>query len=486
MKKIKLSLIIFTLFLGLLLSACGTATPTLSAEEKEAQLATMVAATVEAALANPIADEVPDTPTDGEPASAAEATVAPAPVAPATAAPVFYPDFSGLRVAYVKDGNIYVWTEGGSSVGLTNTGDVRQVSISSDGLRIAYVRELAGMPFAFELWVVNADGGVLNPQLLVGQAEMVALKDASQSTFADGFDFDQIEFRPGTHDLYYSTVPRFMGPGYAPNYDLRMVNVDTVDKFMLFDFDQAGAFIFSPDGAQIALSTPDHISLVNADGSNLRSNVLTYPLVGTYSEYQYHPSPIWAPDSMSLRVTIPPADSFEEPTPPTSMWFLPVDGSAGTQLGSVQTMPLNWLDNAISPDMSYIAYAKRFGEPTDNSTELHIAYADGSNDYIFTSGGIIGFYGWTPDSTRFIYRMSTPDDQGLYVGSLVDGSSYIFTSDSSVYHSLAWVDNDRVIFIFENPNTNASELRISDQSSANKHAFIDTLTVSFPSYDFTK
>ena len=37
-----------------------------------------------------------------------------------------------------------------------------------------------------------------------------------------------------------------------------MVNTDTVEKLTIFDFGQGGLFYFSPDGAQVALSTPEH------------------------------------------------------------------------------------------------------------------------------------------------------------------------------------------------------------------------------------
>jgi Tol biopolymer transport system component len=485
MKPVKVFMLI--LILSVLLTACGSM-PTPPADDPST-LATMVAATVQAALNEPPAEAPADLPAAPTQTSPAENGNAPAPAAP-TATPIPTstvpppPPAAGLKVAYVKDGNVYVWTEGGSSIGLTSTGDARRVRISSDGQRIAYVRELAGAPFAYELWVVNSDGWLLNPQLLVSQAEMGVLKAASQFASADGFDFDQVEFRPGTHDLYYSTVPRFMGPGYAPSYDLRMVNADTQAKSALFDFGQAGAFTFSPDGAQVVLSTPDHISLANADGNNLRSHVLTYPLVGTYSEYQYHPFPIWAADSLSLRVAIPPEDTLAEPTPPTSLWYIPVDGTSATQLGSMNSIPFDWPNNAFSPDMSYIAYVKSVGDPTANQRELHIAYADGSGDIVFATGTSLQFRGWTPDSTRFLYASNSVDDSGLYLGS-IGGGVFTISSVHQTMRQIEWVDNDRIIFIYENPTTNASELRISHQGGTN-HAFIDTLTDSFPSYDFTQ
>ncbi|MCP4142855.1 MAG: hypothetical protein GY755_21645 [Chloroflexi bacterium] len=474
----------FKLFslLSILLVACG-AVPTPPVDE-QIVLATMVAETVQAAL-----DESPaEIPSTQEAAAPAE-NDAPAPVAPTaeivqpTAAPQPVTP-SALMVAYVKDGNVYLWTEGGSSVGLINTADAREVRISSDGQRVAYVRELAGAEFAYELWSVNSDGGALNPQLLISHAEMSALKATSQFAEAEGIGFDQFEFRPGTHDLYYSTVPHFLGPGYAPNYDLRMVNADTLAKSTLLDFSQAGGFSFSPDGTQIALSTPDHISLINADGSNLRSSVLTYPLVGTYSEYQYRPFPIWAVDSLSLRVAIPPEDTLAEPTPPTTLWFIPTDGSLATQLGTMLAVPFDWPNNAFSPDMSFTAYIKSIGEPTENQRELHIAYADGSGDIIFASGTSLQFRGWSPDATRFIYASNSVDDTGLYLGSISGEVSTISSSHNTMRY-VDWVDNARIIFIYDNQNTGASEFRISDQGGTN-HAFIDTLSDNFISYDFTQ
>ncbi len=485
MKKAQPLLVIFFFSVSLfLVVACGMAPPTLTPEENQASLATMVAATVESGLANPNGGEMPDTPADGEPASAPEESAAPAQDTPATAIPMASPPLAGLRVAYVKDGNVYIWTEGGNRVGITSTGDAYEVHISSDGLFVAFVREISVTPYTYELWVVNADGGTLNPRLLVSSAEMNALKAASPFADAAGFAFDQILWRPGTHDLYYSTVPRFDGPGYVPTYDLRIINTDTLEKRALFDFGEAGAFEFSPDGTQLVLSAPDHISLVNADGSNLRANILTYPLVGTYSEYQYWPKPIWAPDSASLRVAIPPADVFDEPTPPSTLWFLPVDGSPATQLGSIPTLPFSWPDNIFSPNLSYIAYLKSVGEPSANQHELHIAYPDGSGDYIFATGEGLQFSGWTPDSTRFVYSLNGADDQSLYLGTLSNDVSTITSLQSTIFQ-MRWLDSERFIFIMKNQTAPDWEFRISHVGGT-RHAFIDTFAHSYKSFDFTQ
>jgi hypothetical protein len=384
-----------------------------------------------------------------------------------------------LQVAYVKVGNIYIWTEGESSVGLTNTGDAVEVRISDDGQVIAYVRRNPTDDFAFELWAVNTSGQT-NARLLVSHAEFEALKTASPFHDARSVRPDFFKFQPGTHQLAYSTVPMFEGPGYAPGKDLRLVNTDTLEKDVIFDFNEGGLFYFSPDGSQMALSNPDHISLAAADGSNLRSNVLTFPLVGTYSEYQYHPRPHWSSDSSFLRVAIPPEDTLAQPTPPTTLWHIPADGSPATQLGSIPAIPFAWPDTAFSPTLDKVGYAKSVGEPTENQRELHIANADGTEDIVFATGAGVEFWNWTPDGTRFMYAIHAGAEQGAYLG-LVSGGTTLIASLPTTLNQIRWVDSSR--FLYFQANGNVWELRISDVDGQG-HAFIDTTPESYGSYDF--
>ena len=446
----KLSHLVFWLLIILALTGCAVPA---SPPAAQPDVATIVAATLQAlpAAETPVpAEEMPDA---------------------GAAAP--YPAFSGLRVAYIKQGNLMVWTEGGNPLTLTATQDAQRLKISPDGQYIAYVRQPAEM--VWELWVVNVDAAP-TPRLLVSRDEMAALQAASPYPDAGGFDFDQIAWRPGTHELYYSTVPRFMGPGYAPGYDLRVINVDSGAKTTLLEFGQAGRFTFSPDGAQLALATPDQIDLINADGSQRRAAILTYPRVMTYSEYWYAPTPIWAADSASLRVAIPPEDPLASPAAPTTFWRLPVDGSPAVQLGSIPAVPFAWPDNAFSPDLNDVAYVAAVGDPAENQCELHLAAPDGSNDRLFASGQNLRFEGWLPDSARFVYA----DETGLYLGDLL-GSVSVISSAPQTIRQPAWLDDGRMIFVYD--HNGSFELRISDLNGS-RHAFIDTLTEAYAAFDF--
>jgi hypothetical protein len=456
-------------FLLILLSvslACvvtGTSTPQIGGNQ-QGELQTVVASTMLAYTAQ--AQQIPtSTPIPGE-----------------TDLPAFEPLSPGiLKVAYVKDGNVYLWTEGSGSVGLTSTHDATDVRLSDDGRRIAYLRRDSVDSMAYVLWVVNTDGPT-NARVLVSRDEFGTLLAGGSFQNAVGLGPDQFEWRPRTHILTYNTRPYYEGPGYVPTGDLRLINVDTLEKLTLFDFGQAGLFYYSPDGMQLALVNPDHISLVNADGSNLRSDVLTYPLVGTYSEYQYHPRPIWASDSSSLRVAIPPADTLATPIPPTGLWSIPTDGSPATLLSEVTAIPFAWPDTAFAPTLDRVAYASPVGGQGSNRRDLHLANPDGTGDTVFASGDSVEFNQWTPDGTRFMYFITDSGYRNLKLGNVSGGASTIATVASDL-RSVRWVDNSRFIYLFSKDN--AWELRISDVDGTN-HAFIDTLPDSFPGYDFVQ
>ena len=134
--------------------------------------------------------------------------------------------------------------------------------------------------------------------------------------------------------------------------------------------------------------------------------------MGTYSEYQYHPSPIWAADSASLRVAIPPEDTLAEPVSPTNLWFIPTDGSPATLLGSIPAVPFDWPDSAFAPDLARVIYVESIGDLGNNQGQLLIASPDGAGNLVLASGGNVHFEGWTPNSARFVYSMGAE----LYLG----------------------------------------------------------------------
>jgi hypothetical protein len=376
-------------------------------------------------------------------------TPAPPPGGGPTEPPVEPPAPAVLRVTYVKGGNVWLWTEGVGTLALTASGDAQQAFISDDGQVVAYIRQIGSS--GPELWAVNNDGS--NNRQLVSTAELWAIYTGDPGSAPMGIGPYRVDWRPGTHELYYNTQPIYEGPGLSIYNDLRMVDADTLVKTVLFAPGDGGHFYFSPDGAQIAIVAPDHIDLVNADGSNLRPNVLVYDWVITYSEYQYYPRPVWAPDSSGLRVVVPPQDPLADPLPASNVWYIPADGSPESLSTSILAMPFAWPDSAISPDLNRLAYAVPVGIPTDNLRDLHISGADGSGDAVYINAESLEFVGWAPDSLHFIFEVHGPGPlSGTHLG-VVGGGTITLASDSSLMTDFAWTDAAHYLYLYRNAGT---------------------------------
>ena len=148
------------------------------------------------------------------------------------------------------------------------------------------------------------------------------------------------------------------------------------------------------------------------DGSNLRADLLIYPPVVTESEFRYYAEPVWAADSGSLRVAIPPAEPYL-PDATLSTWFIPVDGSPATMLAAFAAEDRDFRFPAVfSPDLARIAFLTAVEE----GLALHLAKVDGSEDVIYASGSV-GFDIVWIDAEHFTFGLDT----GLQVGH-IDGT----------------------------------------------------------------
>jgi hypothetical protein len=382
------------------------------------------------------------------------------------------------QIAYIKGGDVYLWTGGIGSIGLTATHDAVDLQISGDGSLIAFKRQDPNDHTSQEIWMVNTSGSP-KPTVLVSKADLYTLKATDPNAGLLGYGVLDFTWRPHSHDLAYNTQLLNEGPGFGPNYDLRLVSAETLAKTTLFDTGQGGIFYYSPDGNQIALSNPDSISLVNADGENLRKNVLTFPIVITYSEYYYTPHPIWAIDSTSLRVAIPPEDPLAKPLPPTGLWSIPVDGSTAILLSNVQAMPFAWPDNAFAPGLATVIYIKPVGDQTDNQRELHIASPDGTKDVVYDQGESLEFMSWSPDSKHFIYQVNGGANEGIYTGGFDEKARLLYPDPRSV-RDLQWLDDAQ--FAYLKLNGKLWELRTNSLNGDNS-TLIDTLPDSSPTFD---
>lgn len=391
---------------------------------------------------------------------------------------VAIPTGSHQKIAYTKDGDVYLWKSGQDPVRLTELHDVVSLRLSGDGELIAFKRQDPNDVTLQDLRVVNTSG-VPDPRILISSADLAALMPPDPQNYILGAGILDFTWRPDTHTVAYNTLILHKGIGFGPRYDLRLVDADTLVKTTLFEAVKAGLFYYSPDGSQIALSSPESISLVNADGTNLRKDVLTYPDVITYSEYQYHPYPTWADDSLSLGVAIPPHDPMADPLPDTALWSIPADGSAPSLLSQVPAMPFTWPNNAFAPDMKHVIYVTQVGDVNANQRELHLAQPDGSHDVIYAQGESLEFLSWSPNSQHFIYQIISGADKGVYLGGLVSQPKLVIF-DPRVVSDIKWFGSNRLVFPFQDGTEWLLFIQNPDSGELTR---IDSLPDSNPSFD---
>jgi hypothetical protein len=466
------------LFFLLTLTACASRATTPPTVDQNA-VATAVAGTLEAAFSGtqraisalrPTQTIIP-TPEPTLPAPTITPAIVELPTLP-------IPYDTALRVAYLKESDVYLWTDGDGSIRLTEFYDAVSLRLSDDAELIAFKRQDPDNVAGQELWVVNTRG-LSEPRRLVSATELAALVPSNAGKSVLGYGVLDFTWRPDTHELAYSTVILHEGPGFGPNHDLHLVNADTMLKTTLFETGRGGLFYYSPDGNHIALSNPGSISLVDANGNNFQPDVLTFPSVITYSEYTYHPHPTWSNNSRMLGVAIPPHDPEAEPLPPTSLWSIPVEGSLPALLGHIQTMPFVWPDNVFAPSMKHIIYVTPSEDGDGNQRELRLAHPDGSDEIVYDKGESLEFISWSPNSQHFIYQIPQGANKGVYLGGLNTQPKMIIYDPNGI-QNIEWLGNNRVVFPFQDGSQWLLFIQNLNSSQVDR---IDIIPDSNPAFD---
>ncbi|MEW6233182.1 MAG: hypothetical protein AB1566_12825 [Chloroflexota bacterium] len=355
-----------------------------------------------------------------------------------------------MQVVFTKEGDVWRWHKGGEPVRLTWFGDVRKLTISDDGLVIAFVRGLDEFALARgleeyrtpELWAVNSDDS--NARQLLSADDLRAI--AGDDPQALRLIFLGLKWMPGQHILAFDLFSLYHGQSRDAIW---LVNAVTGKWRVLFPPGKAGKFVYSPDGSQIALITERAISLVNADGTNQRADLVTYPAVGL-GHYAYRPSVWWAADSRSLRTVVPVTRNFED-VMAFAIWDIRADGRPPTQLGYVEA---SGFSVSLSPDLAYIAFW-RPDAPRSNRRNLYLAHANGTGEVIYHTAYLLEFLGWAPDSEHFVFWEfgEWMPQLGQLCGGFVPLTD-MFTA------SIRWIDASRFLFV---SSPRASQLRPPDK-----------------------
>lgn len=378
-----------------------------------------------------------------------------------------------LKIVYLKEGNVWLWMPDQGKAQLLQEGNGYDLRISQDGQIVAYLKRVDD--FHAELWAINLENKTDRRLISVGDFDSFVsdVRDPNAVAILP-YQFDWV---PGTHSIAFNNQQIFHGPGVSLFDDLRLVNADSLAINTLLPPGKGGNFNYSPDGTKIVISTPTDISLINSDGTN-QQYVLSYDQVTTYSEYRFYVDALWARDSTSLRLAIPPSDPMAEPVQETALWLIPADQTQAYQLGKVIAQPFFISKVTFSPDLLHIIFQRETGSPSENRVDLLIANSDGQGEWIYQSGISINFLGWSPDSNHFIF--SHGENNIAQLGSLEVTAKPLTKSPAGIL-KVSWIDENYFIIVRENIST--MDLVLSSRDG--DEILIDSFTGAIPLYDFS-
>jgi len=196
---------------------------------------------------------------------------------------------------------------------------------------------------------------------------------------------------------------------------------------------EGGAFWFSPDGSMLAVSTTDHIDVINL-GTASSVTVTTYPAL----QSGYYPEVVWSPDALGFKTVIPPqAESGQ-----AEMFFVFTDGTVAS-LAKFTMSSLSESLPYLSPDGGYLIYAANLDS---SQKSLYLMDSSGATRPYGEPASHVHAYGWLPDSKHFVFGLGEP--QRAFVGS-VDSSPV--SNDARFPPIVRWVDDEHYLSI-ENGN----------------------------------
>ncbi|MBI4771111.1 MAG: hypothetical protein HY784_12055, partial [Chloroflexi bacterium] len=374
-----------------------------------------------------------------------------------------------LQVAYLRRGDLWLWSEDAPARALTQTGDVRSVRLSDDGQLAAYERALDA--HRVELWAVSSDGG--DPRRLLSVAALEAMRPRGLQPAPLAVVPASLTWAPGAHSLAFNTAPVYDGlQVFAPD-DLQLVDAATGQAATLLPPGQGGEFIYAPDGGRILLLRPDGVSMVDANGGNRRDNLLPqYQAVG-FGEYYRYPPLVWAADGRSLLAALPAsADPYSQHEATVALWRLPAEGGPAQQLATITAFPPS---ASLSPDGAWVAYW-RTPRAGSNQRELRLAAVDSSSDLRYLTGHLTDFLGWAPDSQHFVFRYG--QGSALWLGHPCAAPRPLTDAPAAI-GEVKWVNPGR--FLFVAGQEGAYQLRLGAPGAASQLVAESETT---PVYDF--
>lgn len=341
-------------------------------------------------------------------------------------------------VAYIQDGNLWLWREGQDGSQLSDDGLAHDLRFSADGRFIAYSHAVDDDQY--ELWAIASDDGA---------ARLLATASAAD-VWKRNPDAEKIDlifyWAADNKTLVYFFYPTLLGIGDAPSEPALMVDAETgqtvtsvpIENLADVHHGYSVSFVTQPDGqAELSLveassghvvltlstrynaiwtfSPDDHYLITSSDNSaliidlaDLSQQPLDIPLrtVGV-SHYLAAPSHWWQDDT-TWYAAVPNSDDVFQPNVTFDLWR--VNATDGT-VTLINTFSGFVLEVVLSPDKQHFAY---WDNKLNGLRDLHIVnLATGQDELYDNSRYSLIFDHWLSDSTHFIYSYQTGDNSHI-------------------------------------------------------------------------
>lgn len=447
MRRLSLILLGFLLvFSALACNISGSSVNTAVSEGKAAATQAAVILTEAAKTIAAVGTEGASTlPVGGGPADTETSAVTPTPSVAPTVTQTVAPSPTSvphLRVVYISGGNPWIVEPPAPPVQLSAIGSVYRVYLSDDGAKVVYAR-YPSLSAPAEIRVVNTDGS--GDHTLLTPAQVGALEAPGGALYVD---ISTIGWIPGTHRMLLNTRGQFEGPGLSLYDDLFLLDADTGALTPLLAAGSGGNAVPSPDGTKMAIARATSVSLPRIDASDMHPDVITFPVVLTYSEYAFYPAIVWAADSSRFGAIIPSPEPLG-PSPSAAIWSVDASTGAPSLLATIS----NFRYGVLSPTLDRIGFIR---PGADSSTDITYVSTLDEFSSLHLATGAAGFYSFAPDGQHFAYFIGSSSLK-VYIGSLGGGTVLV---PGSLVRMGRWINNSQFVYIL-GPNASRT-LQLGD------------------------
>lgn len=332
------------------------------------------------------------------------------------------------------------------------SGEIELLSFSEDGAWLAFTHRVD--EYNVELWGISLDGSGARALVTV---EDLALALTDEPPDPLGVEPTAVQWIPGTHTLAYDVQPVYDGLWIYVQDEVRTVDADSGQHDVLLPAGRGGQLLFSPDGARMAIATPERLRIATASGESIRDADVDYQAIG-FGEFYFFPRLAWTPDSSELILAQPADDAANQDTT-VVVWRVPADGSPAVRLSEFTGFGPSI---AFSPNLEWVAYWR--AEPQSNFRGLHLARVDGTVDLLYDAGHLLEFLSWGPDSLHFAYVFG--EGQGGRTPQLGHLCQDPVRLSQDVFPlGLTWLDASR--FLFRREESDFVELHLGTTHGAN-------------------